>query len=82
MSNNTGIKRVYFTMVETPSGKVRGGNAYASEKDAEEWAGFVSNAYGGRPVSVESLDLIYDNGKLSEQTIKELDERFNLDAPD
>lgn len=73
-------RRVFFTMVKTPTGNVRAGNAYASEEAATEWLNFVSAAFGGRQTFVEQLDLKYVDGRLSEETVNELDEKFNLDA--
>ena len=73
-------RRVFFTMVKTPTGNVRVGNAYGSEEAATEWLGFVSAAFGGRQAFVEPLDLEYVEGVLSEETVSILDRKFNLDA--
>jgi len=73
-------RRVFFTMVKTPAGNVRAGNAYASEEAATEWLDFVSAAFGGRQAFVEPLDLESVDGRLSEETVSILDKRFNLDA--
>ena len=74
------VRWVFFTMVEISTGWMRVGNAYASREDAEGWLDFVSASKGGRPARVEGLDLFYVDGQLDERTVRELDERFNLDA--
>ena len=74
-------RTVYFTMVKISTGWIRVGNAYFSRKDAEDWLPFVSESKGGRPAKAEKLTLNYVDGALDKQTVRTLDEVFNLDAP-
>ncbi len=75
--------RVFFLMVNHPvRGWVRVGNSYSTRESAASWRGFVRKAWHGCPVQVEMLKLHYtESGELSPETIRVLDQRFNLDAP-
>jgi hypothetical protein len=74
------VMRYYFTMVQGPAGPYRAGNAYKSESTAESWRDFVSKAHRGLSVEVESVDVEFIDGKVSDESRRVLDERFNLDA--
>jgi hypothetical protein len=73
---------VYFTMVHTPHGVKRVGDAFRSETAAKGWVSFVRGAWRGCRVSVRSMTLRFGpDGRIDAETRKRLDEEFNLDPP-
>jgi hypothetical protein len=75
---------VFFTMVYDPrfNGWTRTGKAYASRKTAREWVPFVRAAWRGCRTMVCQCTLTWRDGKLTPKSVKVLDEKFNMDAPD
>lgn len=74
-------KTVFFTMVHTPQGVKRIGNAYGSRQAANEWKPFLSSAWHGMRVTVRSCKITYGpDGKPDAKSRKRLSEEFNLDA--
>jgi|UPI00057282B4 hypothetical protein len=74
-------KTVYFTMILHPaSGWTRIGNAYPSKAAAKDWVPFVRRAWRGLRTKVEPCTLLFDDGVLSEESRRELDQKFNADA--
>ena len=74
-------KTVYFTMVHSPQGIRRIGNAYGSKEAALGWTAFVSSAWHGMRVSVRSCKITYGpDGQPDAKTKARLDKEFNLDA--
>lgn len=73
-------KTVYFTMVNHLSSWMRVGNAYPSHRAAKEWLPFVRGAWRGLPTKVEPCRLVFLDGKLTAESKRLLDEKFNLDA--
>jgi hypothetical protein len=83
MSSNIRKQRVFFTMIDHPCGTpMRVGKAYTDRKAARSWLSFVSAAWRGLLAFVEACDLRYVDGVLDAASLKLLDERYNLDAPD
>ena len=79
------IRRVvFFTMVYDPrfKGWTRTGKAYTSRKTAREWVPFVRAAWRGCRTKVCQCTLTWHDGKLTPKSVKVLDEKFNMDAPD
>ena len=68
--------KFYFHMID---GK-RTGKPYSSKEDAEDWRKFVEGFHRQKSVITE-CPMILEDGKLTPETIKDLDERFNLDPP-
>ena len=76
-------RTVYFTMVEWPRGTVkRCGNAYAHRSTAESWLPIVSGSYNGAPSFVEACTVVLVDGKPDADSLRMLDERYNLDPPE
>jgi hypothetical protein len=74
-------KTVYFTMVHSPQGVKRVGNAYGSKKAAREWTQFLASAWNGMRVSVRSCVITYGpDGTPDTKSRKRLSEEFNLDV--
>ena len=75
------VRQVWFNMVKTPTGWMRVGNAFGSKEAAEDMLDLIVRGYYlGREIKAEPLDLNYVDGRLDEQTVRILDEKFNLDA--
>jgi len=73
---------VYFTMALNSEDKwYRVGIAYRTRKIAETWMDFVSKSQGGRQIKVEECALLFIEGKLDDNSVKILDEKFNLTPP-
>jgi hypothetical protein len=74
---------VFFTMVRHPfNGWTRVGKAFASKESAKGWVPFVRKAWRGCHTKVSQCTLIWRDGKLTPKSVKVLDEKFNMDAPD
>lgn len=73
-------RTLYFIMVHHPTGLVRCGNAYSSKLTANSWKKFVSEYWRGMKTSVQKCDLEWIDGKLTTESIKLLDEQFNISA--
>jgi hypothetical protein len=72
---------VFFTMVLHPvKGWIRVGNAYPTRKAAAEWLPFVRGAWRGTRAKVTQCTVWLDANKVSEESRKVLDKKFNLDA--
>ena len=83
MKGKTTKRRVWFTMVLHPvNGWMRAGKAFSSREDAVDWLPVVRGAWRGLRCRVAQCTLCWINGNLDRQSIKTLDEKFNMDAPD
>jgi len=74
-------KTVHFIMVQGPNGEYRVGNAYSSKEIAEGWLEFVSSAHQNRSASTEACTLYFKDGEITQESIKILDERYNMAPP-
>ena len=74
---------VFFTMVQHPcEGWMRVGKAFATKEAARGWVPFVRKAWRGLRTKVSQCTLTWQDGKLTAESVKVLDEKFNMDAPD
>ncbi|WP_425953034.1 hypothetical protein [Ralstonia pseudosolanacearum] len=74
-------KTVFFTMVMRPgAGWLRVGNAYPSRDSAQDWVPFVRRAWRGLRTKVEPCILVFEDGVLTEESRRLLDQKFNLDS--
>lgn len=74
---------VFFTMVRHPvNGWTRVGKAYSTREAANGWVPFVRKAWRGLHTKISQCTLTWRDGKLTPQSVKVLDEKFNMDAPD
>ena len=74
---------VFFTMVQHPcEGWMRVGKAFATKKAARGWVPFVRKAWRGLSTKVSQCTLTWQDGKLTAESVKVFDEKFNMDAPD
>jgi len=79
---STDVHDIYFTMVyRVDLGWVRVGRAYTSKEVAENWLGFVSSAWGGKPTEVSMFTVTSIDGVLDGESIRILDEKYNMDPP-
>jgi hypothetical protein len=75
-------ERVFFLMVHHPlNGRIRVGNAHRTEQAARDWRPFVRGAWRGCRVSVSPCTLRWVGGQLDERSVRVLDQKYNLDAP-
>lgn len=83
-SRVTDGQRVWFLMVHHPCGKViRVGQAYSTRGQAASWRSFVRGGWRGCRVSIATLTLHANtDGTLTAATLRTLDRKFNLDAPE
>lgn len=80
----TGEKKrtVFFTMVRHPiKGWMRVGNAYGTRKSAAGWLSFVRGSWRGCAAKVSQCTLRFEDGALSQASVRILDSKYNLDAP-
>lgn len=74
-------RTLFFTMVQHPvKGWARAGNAYPSRKAASDWVPFVRGASRGLAVKVSQVTVRFEGGKVTEQSRRVLDAKFNLDV--
>jgi len=74
---------VFFTMVQHPcEGWMRVGKAFSTKEAARGWVPFVRKAWRGLRTKVSQCTLTWQDGKLTAESVKVLDEKFNMDAPD
>ncbi len=72
-------RKLYFIMVMRGEW-TRVGNAYPSRESANEWVPFVRSAWRGLKTKVEPCVIELHNGQPTPESIKMLDECFNLDV--
>ena len=74
---------VFFTMVLHPSqGWIRVGKAFTSKESAQGWVPFVRSAWRGCRTKVSRATFTWQDGVMTPQSKKVLDEKFNMDVPD
>lgn len=72
-------KTLYFIMVMRGTW-TRVGNPYPSRESANEWKPFVRSAWRGMRTKVEPCVIELHDGKPTPESVKLLDERFNMDV--
>jgi hypothetical protein len=76
-------RKVFFLMVTHPlKGRIRVGTAHNSRESAAGWRSFVSDAWHRLPVHISACTLHFVDGALTPQSIKILDQKYNLDPPE